>query len=289
MKASRERILQEAGESLKAFRVERTVFDGPFHFHPELELTWIEEGTGIRLLGDDVGSFSRGDLCLIGSNLPHVYRSETNLGNRSAARATVIQFSPDEGLGLLAQLPELSFLPALCRRAAQGLVFDPAQAAGLGPLIHNLPDLSGWARLRGFLDVLAQLAMLGGRIAASSGYVLIPESTPSDSVSRACEIILTNFRESISHTRLAAAAGLSPSAFSRLFKKTTRLNFSQFLNRVRLGHASRLLQETDRGITAIAFESGFENLSNFNRRFRERYGSSPKAYRALVRSNRVSK
>jgi AraC-like DNA-binding protein len=155
-------------------------------------------------------------------------------------------------------------------------------------MIQALPNTSGWARLRGLLDVLALLATMKGRAAASSGYVLIPESTLSKAVSQACEVILNHFREPLSHSRLAAAAGLSPSAFSRQFKQATRLNYSQFLNRVRLGHASRLLQETDRGIATIAFDSGFENLSNFNRRFRERYGSSPKEYRTLVRGNRVS-
>jgi AraC-like DNA-binding protein len=76
--------------------------------------------------------------------------------------------------------------------------------------------------------------------------------------------------------------GLSPSAFSRLFRRTTGMTFTQFLNRVRLGQAARLLQETDHVISEIAINSGFENLSNFNRRFRERYGRSPREYRKLT-------
>lgn len=283
MKASPERILRDAGESLKIFRVERPVFDGPFHFHPEVELTWIEAGSGLRVIGDQVARFSRGDLCLIGTNLPHVYRSENTASASPPARATVIQFSLAEGLAPLGQLSELSFLRALCRRAALGLVFDPSQTAELQPLLRRLPELKGWERLRSFLDVLAQLSVLDARTAASPGYVSTADATLSVPVSRACDLILAQFREPLSHARLAAAAGLSPSAFSRAFKKTTRLTFSQFLNRVRLGHAARLLQETDDGIAAIAFESGFENLSNFNRRFRERHRCSPKAYRTLLR------
>ena len=72
---------------------------------------------------------------------------------------------------------------------------------------------------------------------------------------------------------------MSPSAFSRYFKRVMGKTFSRFVNELRIGQACRALLETDRPIAEIAYDCGFNNLSNFNRRFRELRGVSPRQFR----------
>ena len=80
-------------------------------------------------------------------------------------------------------------------------------------------------------------------------------------------------------SEVAAIVSLSESAFSHYFKKRTFKSFSQFVNELRVGYASRLLIETDKTISEAAFESGFNNISHFNRLFKEITTKGPFEYR----------
>lgn len=284
MKPSRENIFQDPNESLKIFRLESPRLDCPFHFHPELELTLIEEGYGLRILGDHVASFSDGDLCLIGSNLPHIYESDksTQAYGSRLSRAVVLQFPLSPWIRMFEELPELRGLSKLCALAGNGLVFPAGESAEAAGMLSELPEKTGPARVTAFLKLMDVLQGLESHPAASPGYTFNAEELGSEPVTQACELIMKAYQEKLPHHEVARKVGLSPSAFSRLFRRTTGMTFTQFLNRVRLGQAARLLQETDMIISEIALNSGFENLSNFNRRFRERYGRSPREYRKLT-------
>ena len=95
-------------------------------------------------------------------------------------------------------------------------------------------------------------------------------------------MILKGFRENLSHSEMARQAHMAPAAFSRLFRRTTQRTFTQFIIEVRLGHACRLLSETDNTVADIALESGFDNLSHFNRQFRRHHHCSPREYRMAL-------
>jgi AraC-like DNA-binding protein len=123
------------------------------------------------------------------------------------------------------------------------------------------------------------LAAESCRRLASPGYVGRSTAQDSERMQVACRYILEHFSDEISHRELAARVHLAPVSYCRLFKKVTRKTCTAFINEIRLGHACRLLMESEDSITEIAFACGFRNLSNFNRRFKERYGVSPRAYR----------
>ncbi|MGF1452327.1 MAG: AraC family transcriptional regulator [Opitutales bacterium] len=272
-----EKVLPEAGTGIAAFVREAEPLDCPLHYHPEVELTFVERGHGLRVIGDQVEAFADGDLCLIGSDLPHLYKSPAS-EDISTTRSVTVQFprSLVEGFG---SLPELRGLQELCREAERGLAFRLPAPAIWARRAANLVTTCGVPRVTALLDMLAVLATLPTRRLAS------PTSTTpseSDELEASFELILTRFREPLSQAEVARQAGLSPTAFSRHFKRATKLTFSQFLNRVRLGNACRLLQQSTLPINEIAFSSGFENLSNFNRRFREAYGQSPREYRKML-------
>ena len=76
---------------------------------------------------------------------------------------------------------------------------------------------------------------------------------------------------------------MSPSAFSRFFKRAAGIGFSDFVRRLRIGRAKRLLATTDRAVARIREECGYDNASNFNRRFLDETGTTPSTYRKAHR------
>jgi len=280
MKARRQSIQAPADTALTVFELPPEAFGCPFHFHPEAELVFISKGRGLRLIGDHLEAFRAGDLCLIGPDLPHFYRADEGV----EAAALVAQFPVEPLTRLAAGFPEMNPVVELLHRAGRGLVFTGADAARL----HAIFDEKAIPRrLPRFLDLLLELASAPARPLASESEATRTLRIKDDRIARVCEHIFAHYNEPLPHARLAALAGLSPAAFSRRFKEITGLNSSRFINRVRLGHCARELRETEQTVAEIAFAAGFENLSNFNRRFREHYACSPRSYRTKIETEVV--
>ena len=98
-------------------------------------------------------------------------------------------------------------------------------------------------------------------------------------VPRLMTYIQENFRTEISLQAAASTAGFEVHSFCRYFKALTQRTFSEFVNELRVGFASQLLQQNDLSITQVGYESGFTNISYFNRSFKRIRGITPKAYR----------
>lgn len=278
MRAQLEPIVRAEGSSFNSRHIAEPRFDHPLHYHPEIEITTITRSSGTCLVGDFVGSFEAGDCFLLGSNLQHLFTN--TLKPEGGAEAEVLQFRRDFSSGFIDATPELRGFAKLLDLAALGLVFDRVTASRAAALMRRLRQSRDVDRVRIFIDLVGCLMAADEcRSLASPGYV--GRNTPQDSerMQVACHYILKHFAEEIDHRELAARVHLVPSSFCRLFKKVTRKTCTQFINEIRLGHACRLLMETEDSITAIAFACGFRNLSNFNRRFREHYGMSPRDYR----------
>lgn len=279
LKAQIEQILTPQESSFLCKHVVDKRFDHPFHFHPEIELTLIVESRGTRIVGDHIGDFSPGDLCLLGENLPHVFRNTAEPKTGSKAEAEVLQFSRDCANGFLDVAPEFREFSAMLDQAARGLVFDEATSAAVAGSLPRLRESSGVRRWSYFLEIIDQLLAARPKTLASAGFGGASGFDSSDRVRRACQHILEHFDQNLTHESMAALAHISPAYFSRLFRKTTGKTFGEFLTEVRLGHVCRLLTETTLPIVEVAYESGFRNLSAFNRRFRANYGCTPREYR----------
>jgi len=264
--------------SLAAFERNRSSFPWNWHYHPEIELTWIRGGHGTRLVGDHSGVYEPGDLVLLGSNLPHTWVSaEASQRNR----AIVVQFHPQLFPEAMLGLPQFAAIAGLLHEARRGIRF-PAQTAwragaGLRGILR-LEGLSRWLTLARLLDELASTR--GEReILASTRYQHRRSCKLNTRLERVVEHLEKQWREEIPLAEAAAVAGLTPSAFSRFFRKMTRQTFTGYRNACRIRNACRLLDETDLSITDVAFQCGFGNLSNFNRRFREFKRLAPREYR----------
>jgi AraC-like DNA-binding protein/quercetin dioxygenase-like cupin family protein len=282
-KALYEKIPLDPGRSTacRAFCV--PTFTAPWHFHPECELTLIVKGRGTRYVGDSIGRFSDGDLVFLGSNLPHYWWKDAD--DRCEARAVVLQFDEHLGGGLF-DMPEAARIRRLLKAARRGIVLGGSIRDKVTTRLAALPDREPWMGLCGLLEILGLMAAARPwRFLASAAYA--PDLDESDGLRLAAvsRYVQESFAGPISQPRAAALAGLSPAAFSRYFHKRMCRTFEAYVNEVRVSHASRMLRESEHTVAEIAFACGFNNLSNFNRRFRQFRGTSPTLYRRQALGN----
>lgn len=270
-------LTEDRSFAVREFRMPR--FASPWHVHPEFELTLIRAGTGTRFVGDSVAAFGPGDLALLGPDLPHYWRS-ADPGSGAPAHSLVIQFR-ENCLGAdFFRRPELRRIGALLGRARRGVVFGGRARIAAAARMTALPRLRDAERVAEFIAILALLARASARPLSSAGF-LANHPAGDERVRRACRHVFENLAEPLRLADAARAAAMTPTAFCRHFKRATGRRFFDFVNDARIGHACAQLIATDQGVGEIAFASGFNSLANFNRRFRERQGMSPRAFRRL--------
>jgi AraC-like DNA-binding protein/mannose-6-phosphate isomerase-like protein (cupin superfamily) len=280
MKPKYERIEPGEGRALQVLSIAQPAFDAEWHFHPEWELTLIVEGEGRRFVADSIEPFKAGDFVLVGPGLPHFWHSQAGQGGESPSRAVVVQFpAVFPGDGLL-ELPEMRPLRTLFGKARRGVVFEGAPARRAAEALQGLPGLAGPAAVVRLLGVLGELATCRARRLAGEGYIVDASEEGTSRMGRAYACLMAHFRNpGLSLGEVAAAAAMSPAAFSRFFKRVSGRGLWDFLVELRIDHAAALLRETTDGVTQIAMESGFGSLSSFNRHFQKRHRCAPRDYR----------
>ena len=276
-----ERVQPGPGRSLRILEISQSKFDANWHFHPEWELTWIQEGCGRRFVGDTIEPFGAGDLVLVGPGLPHFWFSDVVGGGLS--RALVVQFPGDFPGEAFLTLPEMGDVEQILKRGARGLLFF---GRGVGEACERFGRLQAMEPFEAVLELVRMLQLLAGarsRPIAGPAYERFSGEGSQTRIGRLYAFLMEHFREPLTLDGIASAVGMSPSACSRFFMRATGGGLWNFLTELRVDHAASLLRGCDRGIAEIAFESGFSTLSSFNRHFRERHGHSPREYRNSFR------
>jgi AraC-like DNA-binding protein len=281
MRARIQKLIKPADDAFLCFRRIEPFYPFDWHYHPELELTWIEASRGKRVVGDNVSDYGPGDLVLLGSNLPHTWGSSGGTSRVDAARAVVVQFDPTFAEALLCGAPEMRPVRAMFEASSRGLLFDARSCRNAIRHLAMLPDLKGPRRLIGLLEALVTLAANAGRARtlASPAFNPVWNGDAQRRIERVCRHIQEHLAEPLRQGSLAKLAGMNASAFGRFFRKATGATVVDYINDVRIGHACRLLTDTEESILAISSKSGFNNLSHFNRQFRRLRGSTPSGFR----------
>lgn len=267
--------------SMVAFERKERSFPWSWHFHQEIELTLIRRGTGTRLVGDHSEPYGPGDLVLLGGGLPHTWVSrDGSVGSRVRRhQAVVVQFRAAMLPSSLLALPEFLVIGEMLSAAARGLRFSPGCAASLESSLLELPATRGVSRWLKLVEVLHTLTSHSPVLLASEHYRHGRSYQMSSRLDRVIAYIDEHFREDFSLADIAKVSGLTSGAFSRFFRRYTHRNFVDYRNARRVREACRLLVETDFSIAEIAYQCGFNNLANFNRRFMKEKGMSPRRYR----------
>ncbi len=280
MKAYLEKIKPEFGSSfsLKRFVQEQGVAKPFWHFHPEYEIVYVSNGRGKRHIANHISYYEEGDLIMLGPNLPHLAFSEELSESHTEI---VVQVQPETLGSTFWLLPEMAEVRGLFERADHGLVFNGETKAYAGRQLNAMIDMEPLDRLLGllaFLQVLARSAEF--RSLQARGFALPVDAHHYERVERVFEFVTNHFQHPIALEDAAGQANLTVPAFCRFFRKLTGKTFIQFLNEIRISHACSLLAKGDMGIAAISYESGFNNLSHFNKQFRQITGTSPREYRS---------
>ena len=281
LKASYEVLQHSAARSflLKVFG--EVAFTAPYHYHPEYELTLILEGAGKRYTGSHMADFKAGDLVLLGSHLPHCWKLEGKEEEKARARTIVIQFAPDFLGKDFFSKAEMAPIDKLLQKSRCGIKFRRQAQEIVRERMQDLAqESSDFKRLIGFLEILQELAL------SKDAVVLEPQRVAAELAPLDRErtypifaYLVENFRGKISLDKAAEIAGMTPNAFCRYFKKTTRKTFMETVIEYRLNHATQQLIQTDKPISDICFDSGFGDVSHFYKMFRAKTQLSPLHYR----------
>ncbi|GAB3701624.1 AraC family transcriptional regulator [Spirosoma flavus] len=258
-------------------------FDQNWHFHPHYQLFLVEEGTGMRFIGDSIKPFGPGDLVFLGPNLPHLWRSDQDYFNKFSGLITkgiVVYFAEDFLGGDFFNKQEMTLVRQLLNNARQGLEWTGETRRQTEKSLRNLAKQTvDFERVISLLSLLNTLSHASDyRFLTSSGYTNTVKPSETDRMQLVHDYVLEHFPDDLSLDTIADLAGMTPPAFCRYFKTRANKTFSEFVSEVRIGHACKLLMMGKLNITQISLESGFRTLSNFNRQFKDITGQTPSNY-----------
>ncbi|AWH73539.1 AraC family transcriptional regulator [Dokdonia sp. Dokd-P16] len=253
-----------------------------WHYHPEIELVYVNGGTGRRQVGSNLSYYTWGTLILVGSNLPHCGFTDELTGNKSE---TVIHMKTDFLGDTFFDLPEMASIKRLLQVAQRGIVFSGETKKRVGAMMEEMEDQSDFNRLITQITVLNELATTKEfRILNADGFSLLSDVKDNNRINEVFNYVKTHFKEEIPLEEMANITNLTIPSFCRYFKKITHKTFTQFVNEYRLVHASRLLAEQPMSITQVCYESGFNNFSHFNKKFKAFTGQNPSDYRKELKT-----
>ena len=274
-----EKIIPSFGSSLlvKKHTDDRKMKKAFWHFHPEIELVYVNKGQGKRHIGHHLSYFNNSQLILLGSNLPHHGFVDRLTSNGSE---TLIQFKPDFLGDTFFEIPEMQNIVQLFERGKKGILFKPEIKKVVGPKMENLINYEGFERIIKLLEILNDLALTEDyTLLNADGYAFETKPQDSTKIDIIYKHINSNFKNHISLEEIADKVSMTVPAFCRFFKKATGKTFTKMVNEYRVVHATKLLSESTMTITDVCFECGFNNFSHFNKLFNEFTGKSASAYR----------
>ncbi|MEQ9287766.1 MAG: AraC family transcriptional regulator [Cyclobacteriaceae bacterium] len=254
------------------------------HQHPEMQLMLIRKSTGTAVVGGHIGAFQPGDVFLIGSNVAHAFRND-DLYYREDPQvyADVVYVFIDASIP---HTPLLNFLVLndLFVSAKRGIKLSGGLREQMAHKIDGLLHLEGLDRLIGVLEILNAISKSQDFEYLNRDQIIQSiDENDGTRLNSVIEFTFENYENKITLEEISGIANMVPSAFCRFFKQRTRKTYFDFLNEIRIRHASRLLLEKDFSILEICLRSGFNNLSYFNRKFKAITGYSPLKYHKAIK------
>jgi AraC-like DNA-binding protein len=262
----------------------QTHFTSPFHMHDEFELIVIVRSHGKLYVGNNVTNFKDGDLFLFAPGLPHCfYNTRGYERENKPAHAAIVQFKKDFLGSDFFGKTEASQLNRLIKKAEFGVqILNPS-----GTLIHKIVKLNqkkNLERLGDFLLILNELACKRNtKLLSVANNLSAASLSESKVINDVYKYVAENFQKEITFGTAASVANMQKAAFCRYFKRKTKKKFTEFVNETRIMHARKLLAETDKTISEVAYECGYENTSYFNRQFKLCCNTSPRVFRDLIK------
>ena len=254
-----------------------------WHFHSDYELIYISSGSGKRHVGSHISFFDHGDLVLLGPDLPHL--SFFDEGNEIQNKISVI-IKDDFVSGGILNIRELIGIRQLFERSKQGLTFYGDIKNSVGKQLEELVSEDPFHSLIGLLDILNKMALTSEvESLKASGFGIELDHQQRDRIRSIYSFVEEHFQRAISLEEIAKVVNMTVPAFCRFFKRLTQKTFTQFVNEYRISYACQLIAHNPESIGEVCYESGFNNLSHFNKQFKSIIGKSPSAYKKAIQND----
>lgn len=247
------------------------------HYHPEIEIVFVNGGAGKRQIGSHISYYTNGSLVMIGSNLPHCGFTDEKTGNKDEI---VIHFKPDFLGNDFFGAPEMKKIQNLLNQAKSGIAFGGETKKRIGTKMDLMENKSPIERLVTLLSILDELESSEEyTILNADGFSLELQVQDNDRINVIFNYVKDHFQEPISVDEISNLVSMTTPSFCRYFKKISNKTFTEFVNEYRLVHASKLLAEKAISINEVCYESGFNNFSHFSKSFKQYTGKSASQYR----------
>ncbi len=274
-------------EAMLCYWVHAPKFGFHWHYHPELEITFVQKGRGIRMVGDNVSYFEEGDFVFLGSNLPHTWISDDDFNEqKDQMEVIVLQFPPQLFSNTWLSFAEMAQFRRLFQLSRRGISFTGEERSIAAEQLIRIADMEGFER---YNAILALLNHLGGarqvELLSSQSYVPPLNDATELRLLKVCQYIHDHYTEVIRLEEIARLANMNPSAFCRFFRRSTGQSFMEYVTDLRIGKAVNLLiGQRQMSISEIAYRSGFSSQTLFNRSFLKKKQMTPSQFRKLSSS-----
>jgi len=253
-----------------------------WHYHNNFEISFITEGSGKRIVGDSIEEFQPGDLAFIGPNLPHVWIAdkETQMPSKRTLEMVFLQFNLNVLSDQLLSLPEFSNVKRALDLSERGIQIIGDTLNKVSEIMLQLPYLKSFERMLHFFILMDIIGKSETNVQlASKEYLKIRFTTGNKRIAVIHEFLMNNYREEVNLRRLAGLVNMAEGSLCRFFKMNMGITIFEYLNQIKIEFACKLLMDHDLSIMEVCLDSGFNNLSHFNKQFKKTNGVTPSEYR----------
>ena len=289
MTALFEKIIKKKDESFYIGIFQDNLEKNTWHYHNNFEISFITEGSGKRIVGDSIEEFQPGDLAFIGPNLPHVWiaEKESQMPSKRTLEMVFLQFNLNVLSDQLLSLPEFCHVKRALDLSERGIKIIGDTLNEVSEIMLQLPYLKSFERMLHFYSLMNTIGRSDTNIPlASKKYLKKRFTTTNKRIATIHEYLMNNYREEVDLKRLAALINMAEGSLCRFFKMNMGITVFEYLNRIKTEFACKLLMDPDLSILQVCMDSGFNNLSHFNKQFRKSNRITPSEYRKQFRGLR---
>ena len=252
-------------------------FYNKLHQHKDIQLCTIIKGEGTLIVGDTINDYKTGDVLIIGSDLPHVFKSDATNIKESFM---VSLFFTEHSFGKdFFSLDDFNELTSFFKKSMYGFKLLSNQQK-IQERFLSLQNATNLERFIGLFDILRLIEKSKNKTLADFVYPKKYSDNEGKRMRDVMDFTIHHYDKNIDLDEISSIANMTPNAFCRYFKQRTNKTYFSFLNELRVEHACKLLTgNKGLSISEVAYQCGFKNLSNFNRKFKEVKNTTPSKYR----------
>jgi len=282
MTALLENLLKKSEDSFFIGIFQDNLEKSTWHYHNNYELSFITEGSGKRIVADSIEEFQPGDLVFLGKNLPHVWIAdkETTTPSSRTLEMVFLQFNSEVLNQQMLGLPEFINVKKALSLSDRGIQIVGQTLNEVSELMLQMPYLNGFNRMIHFMKIMDIIGRSNSLIhLASKEYLKARFTTGNKRIAAIHDYLMNNYREQVDLKALAEMVNMAEGSLCRFFKQNVGITIFEYLNKIKVEFACKLLMDADLSILEVCLDSGFNNLSHFNKQFRITTGVTPREYR----------